>query len=85
MPGQRSEGLLGQGMATGDGLHLYHATKAAVVAHTAGDIAKFKADGYGEEYVPQEYPKYLASIDKTATSAEHEGRLLAAAKPGVAE
>jgi hypothetical protein len=72
MPGQRKEGLLGMGMARGEGAHLYHATKPAVVAHTDAEAAQFEAQGYGTEYIPQEYPKYDAASGRTFKSAEEE-------------
>lgn len=56
--------------------HLYHATKAPVVVYTAADEQKALAEGYGYEYIPQEYPKHVNG--KLANNAEEEAAILAA-------
>lgn len=78
MPGPRKEGLLGQGMATGDGKHLYHAEKPPVIAHTAEHEAKFRAEGYGDDYIFQEYPKQVNG--KTVKNADEEKAALEVAE-----
>lgn len=65
-------GLLGQGMSNSHGKHLYHASKPAVIAYVLSDEEKYKADGYTEDYVTQEYPKYDAAKGVTYMNAAHE-------------
>lgn len=71
-----TEGLLGKGISNREGKHLYHPTKPAFIAYTADQEAAALADGYGEEYVHQEYPKSVNG--KTARNAEEEAAILAA-------
>lgn len=57
-------------------VHLYHAEKPAVVAHTAVEEANARADGYSETYVHQEYPKHVIraadGVTVTVANAEQE-------------
>ncbi len=60
MPGPHQPGLASGGnLSTSDGLHLYHEEKSPVVAYTAAQESAFRADGYSDVYVPQEYPKVV--------------------------
>lgn len=66
--------------------HLYHETKPPVVVYTAEDEAKYRAEGYGDEYIHQEYPKSVivgknpdgTAITRNALNADEEKALLAA-------
>lgn len=40
-------------------IHLYHKEKPAIVANDAETRDKALADGFGTEYVPQDYPKMV--------------------------
>lgn len=40
-------------------LHMYHETLPPRIAHTATEEEENRADGYGTEYVHQEYPKHV--------------------------
>ncbi len=59
-------------------IHLYHATKPPVVANDSESEAKLRAEGYSEDYVPQEFPKYVHA------EVADEAAQVAAAKDGFA-
>lgn len=74
MPGAHKEGLLGGGMATSEGKHLYHETLPAVIVYTSDQEANARANGYEDEYIHQEYPKCVNG--KTARNAAEEAAIL---------
>lgn len=41
------------------GTHLYHPTRQPLVVYTISETAEALEQGYGPNYVPQEYPKYV--------------------------
>lgn len=75
-------GLLGHSLATSDGTHMYHAGKPAKIAYTHPQEQALLDEGYGYEYIPQEYPKALALEARagefrqiTVNNAEEENAL----------
>lgn len=60
MPKLKPTGLLGN-RGYGEGLHLFHATEAPLVVHTPAEEQAARSRGYGDEYIPQEYPKQVGN------------------------
>lgn len=55
--------------------HLYHKTKPPVSPTSEAEEIALRRQGYGDEYISQEYPKFLADLGATAQSAAHEKQL----------
>ncbi len=48
-------------------VHLFHESKPPIVANDAETESKARADGYGETYVHQDYPKHVNHEDGSVT------------------
>ncbi len=55
--------------------HLYHATKPPVCPISEEQEADLRADGYQDEPILQDYPKFLPDLNATARDAAHEAEL----------
>lgn len=64
--------------------HLYHEGLPAFIAHNKTEETEARAKGYGDDYIPQDYPKQLAG-NRIANNAEEEAAILASLAPPVQE
>jgi hypothetical protein len=89
MPGQNERGLLSKDPAVAwhSQRHLYHATKAPKAPLTEAEEKTMRADGYGDEYIFQHYPKVLTlkgadgPVHVTVKDAAEEAKVIAKYTP----